>query len=159
MEPEPDDSSVTSRLRALARHDVEHMATAPRVESTLRAFVRARATARSMRRRYALVATAAGVVGLAFVLSQWVRQPLPSTATQVSFRAAVPDEVTTEFFPLFDASVRVTDGQVVRIEVPRTALSGFGLGSDAQAGTVLADVIVGEDGLARAVRFVRGATE
>jgi hypothetical protein len=46
------------------------------------------------------------------------------------------------------------------MEVPRTALASFGLASpDMQSGsssrTVLADVLVGEDGLARAVRFVR----
>ena len=162
MDPEHDDTSVTSRLRALARHDHENMASKRHVESTLRAYVRAMGAARSRRRRYALLATAAGLVGLVSVLSQRSPAPVPSTITQVSFRAAAPEEVTTEFFPLIHGSVPLTDGQLVRIEVPRTALNAFGLGSESQAlavGTVLADVIVGEDGLARAVRFVRSATE
>jgi hypothetical protein len=162
MDPEHDDSSVTSTLRALARHDHENMASGRHVESTLRAYVRARAAARSTRRRYALLATAVALVGLVSVSIQRSPVPIPSTITQVSFRAAVPDEVTTEFFPLVHGNVPLTDGQLVRIEVPRAALSAFGLGSESQAlavGTVLADVIVGEDGLARAVRFVRSATD
>jgi hypothetical protein len=44
------------------------------------------------------------------------------------------------------------------MDVPRTALSRFGVisadGMDRATGTVLADVLVGDDGLARAVRFV-----
>ena len=52
---------------------------------------------------------------------------------------------------------------LVRLEVPRAALASFGLtppdapdgGSPAAAaGTVQADVLVGEDGVARAVRFI-----
>ena len=69
-------------------------------------------------------------------------------------------EVTTAFMPLAYSSVPMTEGHVVRMEVPRASLVSFGLvpadGIDSAAsGKVLADVIVGDDGLARAVRFVR----
>ena len=71
-------------------------------------------------------------------------------------------EVVTSFLPLMYGPVPMTDGRIVRIELPRRSLAAFGLLSveDISAGreTVLADVIVGEDGLARAVRFVRAAT-
>jgi hypothetical protein len=72
-------------------------------------------------------------------------------------------EVTTAFLPLPYSGVPMSDGQIVRIEVPRAALARFGLlpvdsVSTEITGTVLADVIVGEDGLARAVRFVRAPT-
>jgi hypothetical protein len=68
--------------------------------------------------------------------------------------------VTTAFMPLTYSGVPIADGHVVRMEVPRAALVSFGLVpldsvDDAAGGTVLADVIVGDDGLARAVRFVR----
>jgi len=57
------------------------------------------------------------------------------------------------------SNVPLTGGQLVRLEVSRAALASFGLlpadSLDARPGTVLADVLVGEDGLARAVRFVR----
>jgi hypothetical protein len=53
---------------------------------------------------------------------------------------------------------------MVRLAVPRTALAAFGLTplespDRVSTGTVLADVLVGDDGLARAVRFVRPATD
>jgi len=65
--------------------------------------------------------------------------------------------------PLTYSALPYTDAQIVRLEVPRSALENFGLApadlpADASAvshNTVLADVLVGEDGLARAVRFVR----
>jgi hypothetical protein len=49
------------------------------------------------------------------------------------------------------------------MEVPRASLVSFGLlpadtidiGDGTRGGTVIADVIIGDDGLARAVRFVR----
>jgi hypothetical protein len=63
--------------------------------------------------------------------------------------------------PLMYGNVPMTDGHLVRLEVPRLALARFGLASpdmivaEAAGRTVLVDVLVGEDGLARAVRFVR----
>jgi hypothetical protein len=65
--------------------------------------------------------------------------------------------------PLVYSGVPIVDGHVVRMEVPRASLVSFGLvpvdsadgAQGTSSGTVLADVIVGEDGLARAVRFVR----
>lgn len=68
-------------------------------------------------------------------------------------------DVTNEFFPLAYSTVPITHARVVRIEVPRTAPALFGIDPaglvNASQGTVIADVVVGEDGLARAVRFVR----
>ena len=65
------------------------------------------------------------------------------------------------------AGMPVSNAQLVRLEVPRAALASFGLtpmdvpdgGSPGTAsGTVQADVLVGEDGVARAVRFVGRAS-
>jgi hypothetical protein len=65
----------------------------------------------------------------------------------------------TEFFPLTFSNVPITGAQLIRLEVSRAALASFGLlpadSLGSRPGTVLADVLVGEDGLARAVRFVR----
>jgi hypothetical protein len=72
-------------------------------------------------------------------------------------------EVATAFFPLDYSGMPVSNAQLVRLEVPRAALASFGLtsidvhdgGSEtAGGGTVQADVLVGEDGVARAVRFI-----
>jgi hypothetical protein len=48
-------------------------------------------------------------------------------------------------------------GHVVRVQVPRSALLTLGvpLGAAPSAELVKADVIVGDDGLARAIRLVR----
>lgn len=76
--------------------------------------------------------------------------------------AGVPSEgeMATAFFPLEYSAVPMSGGRLVRLEVPREAVTAFGLEvSEATGGSasdiVLADVIVGDDGLARAVRFVR----
>ena len=71
-------------------------------------------------------------------------------------------EVATQFYPLVYGDVPVTRGSIVRLEVPRAAYASLGLEPPAGAGSrpdlVLADVLVGEDGLARAVRFVLPST-
>ena len=57
------------------------------------------------------------------------------------------------------SDVPIGAGHIVRMEVPRASLVLLGVmpadGLNAvQSGTVIADVLVGDDGLARAVRFV-----
>lgn len=75
-------------------------------------------------------------------------------------RGARPErEVVTEFIPLAGGDYSASDdaGQVVRVELPRSALSSIGLpvSADRASERIKADVLVGEDGLARAIRFVR----
>jgi hypothetical protein len=69
------------------------------------------------------------------------------------------EEIATEFLPLtYDGNMsQMDDGQVVRVELPRSALQSFGLPVNAErAGErVKADVLLGHDGVARAIRFVR----
>jgi len=68
-------------------------------------------------------------------------------------------ELVTEFYPLMDDedldSSEVT--QVVRVELPASALSAAGLpvSPEMSSVTVKADVALGYDGMARAIRFVR----
>lgn len=68
-------------------------------------------------------------------------------------------EVTTEFMPLgyVNAASLQDGGQVVRVELPRYAMARFGLpvNMDRYDERVKADVWVGADGLARAIRFVQ----
>lgn len=68
-------------------------------------------------------------------------------------------EMTTDFLPLtYAAGVEPLDrGHVVRVELPRSALTTMGLPMNAErAGErIEADVLLGEDGIARAIRFVR----
>ncbi|MGB9180817.1 MAG: hypothetical protein WCB68_16410 [Pyrinomonadaceae bacterium] len=68
-------------------------------------------------------------------------------------------EMATDFMPLtYDAAVAPLDsGHLVRVELPRTALLSMGLpmSVERQNEYVKADVLMGEDGVARAIRFVR----
>ncbi|MGB8510219.1 MAG: hypothetical protein WCD76_17705, partial [Pyrinomonadaceae bacterium] len=68
-------------------------------------------------------------------------------------------EIATDFISLPHASrfVDGDSGQVVRVELPRSALVRFGLPMNVEhAGErVKADVLMGDDGIARAIRFVQ----
>lgn len=77
---------------------------------------------------------------------------------RVSKRKMNQAEVVTEFYPLVEGEdfdfAEIT--QVVRVELPASALSaaGVAVGPDISTIPVKADVALGYDGLARAVRFV-----
>ena len=68
-------------------------------------------------------------------------------------------EIVTEFFPIAgnEALGPLERGGIVRIRIPRSALMVFGLPMNEARATELikADVVMGEDGLARAIRFVQ----
>jgi hypothetical protein len=69
------------------------------------------------------------------------------------------DEIATDFMPLTYGSnlSQLDDGQVVRVELSRSVLQSFGFPINAErAGErVKADVLLGHDGVARAIRFIR----
>lgn len=68
-------------------------------------------------------------------------------------------EIMTDFMPLtYGAAMSPNEGgQLVRVELPRSALATLGLpmNVDHAQERVKADVLLGHDGLARAIRFVR----
>jgi len=68
-------------------------------------------------------------------------------------------EYTTDFFPLSygDDQKPMESGEVIRVQMPRSALITLGLPVNIERADVpvKADLLVGEDGLARAIRFVR----
>jgi hypothetical protein len=69
------------------------------------------------------------------------------------------EEVTTDFFALADENelVPLESGQVLRIKLPGSTLisMGFPITAESASQNVLADLLVGQDGQARAIRFVR----
>lgn len=68
------------------------------------------------------------------------------------------NEIVSSFIPLtyLADSTAVESGLIVRVRVPRSMLTRMGLPISAEISedTVLADVALGDDGLARAIRFV-----
>ena len=67
-------------------------------------------------------------------------------------------EIATDFVPLLAGvgNPTIDNGQVIRVQMPRSALASFGLPFNLERAneSVKADVLLGEDGLARAIRFV-----
>jgi hypothetical protein len=155
VEPDFKERSLTSALRAVAQAD-QTLGASPAVEARLLAEVRS--IRRARRRGYIAACSLAVLLLLAVLFPMW--RPIARPSSNVA-RAAVAEgtEVRTDFLPLVYGAMPAKQLQLVRIAVPRKALASFGLGSlDAPrtpADTVLADVLVGEDGLARAVRFVQ----
>jgi hypothetical protein len=68
-------------------------------------------------------------------------------------------EIVTDFMPVSygDNLNDIDNGRIVRVEMPRSALAQFGLPVNMErAGErIKADVLIGDDGMARAIRFVR----
>jgi hypothetical protein len=148
------DDALTRALRRVKEAD-EALSASPEVEVRLLDEVRRlQSVKRGWSRQMIATLAAASIVVLTIAIGLWLR-PVPAPPAVVE----AAQEVTTEFFPLFYASVPAIQSHVVRMELPRASLARFGLmsadGIDHVSGTVLADVLVGDDGLARAVRFVR----
>jgi hypothetical protein len=85
----------------------------------------------------------------------------PNDATRVvnAGSGAGETEIATDFMPLtYDGgAMAMESGHVVRVELPRSALLSMGLPMNQErAGELIkADVLMGDDGVARAIRFVR----
>jgi hypothetical protein len=84
-------------------------------------------------------------------------EPSPSATTHET------KEITTAFVPLgYGSALDLQDGgQMVRVELPRSALARFGLPMNMNRANekIKADVLVGADGLVRAIRFVQPINE
>jgi hypothetical protein len=170
---------VVEALRALSEQDASREAS-PEVEARLRVQFQSRRRRRAWRRAavWAAAAAAAATMVVFVVLTnrkppapapvrEVVRQavvvPLEAapaaaakTARRVRKSATRPQEVVTDFFPLMDPAPPFERGQLLRVRLPASAMQMVGLPvrEDRLADPVQADVLVGEEGLPRAIRFV-----
>jgi hypothetical protein len=80
----------------------------------------------------------------------------PKQPGRIIARQPVLREVDTEFFPLVAAAPPFERGQIWRLEVPASAMRTVGLPvrEEHLADRIQADVLVGEEGMVRAIRFV-----
>jgi hypothetical protein len=107
-----------------------------------------------------LGAAAAVVIAALFGSPRLGAPPSPGTLrpAESAQMGAPPAEPAVGFVPfLFPEPLDEEEGgQVVRVSLPMTALASMGwpVSDETSLNTVEADVLVGEDGLARAVRFV-----
>jgi hypothetical protein len=156
MKPEDSQDALTKGLRAVAEDD-ERLGSSSAVGLRLLAEVQAIAQARR-RRALVLSLSAAAVLAIAALVPAWRLWQSAMKQAEQADAGVVTRELVTEFFPLRYSNVPARGGYVVRMQVSRSALASFGvapIASDTGAQHILADVVVGDDGLARAVRFVR----
>ncbi len=87
------------------------------------------------------------------------RRPGTSTLRRPENQLAnhVTNEIATDFIPLsYNAASLQEGGQIIRVELPRAALANFGLPVNMDRNQrVKADVLLGVDGMAHAIRFVQ----
>jgi len=172
------DPKLLEGLRALAA-DGPREASAPMEEGLLRE-MRRRSQAR--RRNRWLVGAAA--VAAAIILAIWMR-PAPSRPAPVQAHVEKPPVVTPVIkepapepvkpaaarsshrhgaevavfyrLPDIDQLAPLESARIVRVELPVSSLRlmGFQVSEDPASSAIQADVLLGQDGLARAVRFVQ----
>lgn len=70
------------------------------------------------------------------------------------------DEIATDFFPLASTTeiAAMESGQIVRVLMPRNVMASYGLPVNQERADepVAAQVLIGQDGVARAIRFLSG---
>ena len=139
----------------------------PRVEARLRSAFRRQAgsESRTPSRRWIPVVTWAAAFAAMFALAVFLvrpRQPeaaRPPVQRTVELAMLQPQFDFDGFIPLPNSPGVATDDDdvnLVRVEVPRSAMIalGFDVSADRAAELVEADVMLGSNGMARAVRFL-----
>jgi hypothetical protein len=78
-------------------------------------------------------------------------------AVRRAVRRPAAAEIVTDFFPLMEAAPSIERGRVVRVSLPAAAMQTVGLPvrEDRLSERVQADVLMSEEGLATAIRFVK----
>lgn len=170
---------VLRALRALNESDRELQAP-PETEARLMLEFRRKKRLRTIRRISAWGIAAAILV--AFV-STYSRSPKPAKTVPAEQLVAVPSpvpvplksaatappvravrarrpterEIMTDFFPLMDVAPPIGRGALVRVDLPAEAMRTVGLPvrEDRLTDRVQADVLLSEDGMATAIRFVK----
>jgi hypothetical protein len=157
-----DHRELLENLRALAADGPQD---APdRVEWQLRAEFRKR----SQRRRVRVWASFSGVAAMAagIALLVWLREapkPAAGTASAAATLAAAPvateEEADASFYPLPQAEAlpAVENAMVVRVQLPVSSLRlmGFPVDEERADAAVQAELLLGQDGLARGVRLAQ----
>jgi hypothetical protein len=108
------------------------------------------------------IAAAVGVIGLVAIGSYRIHENARPTVRGNGERpatlamAADSKEVLTPFFPLMASASNLEHGLIIRVTVPAAVMRRVGLqvGEGHLADPVQAEVLVGQDALARAIRFV-----
>lgn len=107
-----------------------------------------------------LGAAAATVIALLLWLQNYAHKPAAASAVAVATAASVAEEESDgSFYPLPEAEAlpAVENAMVVRIQLPVSSLQlmGVPVSEERADASVQADLLLGQDGLARAVRLAQ----
>jgi hypothetical protein len=152
---------VLAGLHLLAT-DMKHVSAPPGLEARLVRAYRERYSrcvppARELRGWWAAAAAVLLAAGVLSIGGRPPREPIGAVKSPVALTAA-DDQQDAAFIPLPNAAGAPQDEDVdlVRVELPRSAITALGIpaSDDGGAESVEAEVLVGPDGMARAVRFL-----
>jgi hypothetical protein len=129
----------------------------PEVEARLVAEFRRRS--RHRRVRAWMSAASVGAIAAAIAVLVWTGPLRPGHAVLSRDAVVSADENAADFYPLPDADglPPVESAMVVRVQLPLSSLEliGFPVYQDRDSDPVEAEVLLGQDGLARGVRLVQ----
>jgi len=163
-------SAVSSALWRLAEEQKVPVSSERELQKLLASFDTRRPRPRRMTVgvRLSLAASVLIIVGLSVGVkrevpagsSEGVAATVPAMGADSTFDVALisPERSRAAAFVMLPGATalpRLESGRVIRIEIPEAELSSVGLWPTMHAGAVQADVLVGQDGLARAVRLVQ----
>jgi hypothetical protein len=96
-------------------------------------------------------------VAKAVAVENAARAPRKVPRKVAAVEQAQAREVVTDFFPLMNPAPSFERGQMLRVQLPAAAMQTVGLPvrEEHLGDLVQADVLVGEEGMPRAIRFVR----
>jgi len=136
------DLELANHLRRLAK--AAPQAAGPRVEAQLRAAFRGRRAKVATARRFWIAAALVIAGGLSLIF--WHHTASKRVDETAGFIA----------LPYAQSGVPLEQAIIVRVDVPVTALASFGVPPPRLAKQrVSAELLIGQDGVARAVRFVQ----
>ena len=174
---ETSDERIRSALRALADEDRE-LKPAPALEIRVIEGFRRKRRARACRNGAIWTSAAAAIlVAMWFggkagknaglqaklpapqVIEKTVEVPVATetAAKRARVRRVQPREVVTDFFPLMDVAPPFESGELLRVNLAAGAMRVIGIPVDEDhlSDRIQADVLVGQEGLPRAIRFVK----
>jgi hypothetical protein len=144
-----EEDQLKDQLRALARAVPQNAS--PALEDRLRAAFRTRVNQR--RWRYVATVAAAAVIAAGLYLA-WTHKRGSDQETAVN----IPVHHSSGFIalPYAQSDVPLEQPIIVRVQIPASQLGGMGMGVAhvAPEEKINADLLVGQDGIARAVRLV-----
>ncbi len=149
-----DEDRLEDRLRCLARATPQ--TAGPALEGRLRMLFRARLNERARHRRYVRMAAAVAIAASLYLA--WMHgERSAASQHEAATIAAARQRSGFIALPYAESEVPLEQPVIVRVQIPVSQLGEIGVPVMSVAGEerVSADLLVGQDGVARAVRLVQ----